>query len=517
MGIKKYFVFSLLVFLLAAGLRVFYINQKQGFHVDEIFSLETIVGKRIESDYFIKNANNVYLGKDIKNYYFHTPRHSLKEDLIKLRKDNNADDAHPSLYYSLLRIAYQFSQFSPQGFINLGCGLNLIFFAFSFFIMRKILIRLFGDNKLVPIGLGAAFLNTGTISMTLFIRPYELQMLAFVLISYVYLVYKDKLKNNLNILSIKDVCILSVSLAFTFLSGYYLVLYVGFLGLILLWHAAKNFKNIGALTISVMLSVFLSVFIYHGYFLMLHGQRFESVNFSGFFDEIVFYIINFVSYFCNLNKFLFYTMIIITLACSIPFLKNKEKAREKSLVIIAFIWSFIVAMISPFSIIRYIAPAFPVLSVALVYVIQKIKLDKQNIFISLVFVIYIIYGIFPLKNESSDTLIFYKNNSSVLPFAARIENLFVSELPKTDKNLPVLIKGHDWYAPLYIISYLDDDKQYLIDSVEGREVEITNHPFKNYYLYLDSSVNQVSFDKNHVELKPLGNLLRYKCFEVTTK
>lgn len=502
---KKFFVMSLLVLVLATCIRVFYITQKQGFHIDEMISRANITGSLEESDRFLFQNFVGISGYNLKKLYFSRPYNSITEDIQFLRTKNE-DVSHPSLYFSLLRVAVNFADYTPQGFIYAGCGLNLILFIFSFFIMRLILIRLFGDNKLVPIGLAIAFLNTGTISMTLFIRPYELQMFAILLISYVYLVIAEKLKNNENISNVKDFCIITSSLAFTFLAGYFLAVYVFFLGCILLWHAKRNIKNLLCLILSVILSVGIVYLITPCYFGFFEGQRFSEVSDK---EHKTF---SFIFYYCkNLTDFLFYPIVIFLMTVSLFFMTKKIKINGISIVVCALIWSFLIEYCAPFKILRYIAPSFPIISMLLVIILQNIETKKQNILSVLFLSVYFVSALFPIKQESRDTFIRYAENS-LFKYTSKIESLYIAETKIEDNNIPVYVESIKWYKPYYLISRLNNSKIYIM----GMEREIKENQFTHRHFYLLTDYNKIQLEKKY-KVNNLGNFINYKLYEVYKK
>lgn len=504
---KKALIMTFIILIFAAGIRIHYITQKQGFHMDEVLSRVISTGNVGNLNEIVLNNNTVMYGKDVKELFFGTPQHSLSSDLYNLRLHNNGDDAHPSLYYSMLRIALNLSDYTPQGFIYAGCGLNMILFFFSFFIMRLILIRLFGDNKLVPIGLAIAFLNTGTISMTLFIRPYELQMLGILLISYIYLLIGDKVKNN--ILDFKDIISVVLSLTFVFWSGYFLIFYTFLLGCILLWNSRANLKNILLLVFSVFTAFGLVLLLNLSYFQLFYGQRFETVANSKI--DLTFYLINFISYFCNIIKYLFYFLIIPLIILCVILGKNKTEYKGLSLVICSIIWSVFVAIISPFPVLRYIAPVFPILSIIIIYLLRRLNDKEQKVFAEIFVLVYALCSIFPSYNESSDTGIAYDNSRKGV--VGGIENLFLHPNLAIDETVPVLIQSKLWHSPLYIFSTLNDSQKYIFRQQKEDILKLSDYPSEHFYIFIDL-LYQNLYSTDNLNIRLIGKFLNYKCYEV---
>lgn len=511
-----YFIFTLIVFILAMSIRVYWIGQKQAFHTDELsskFVAFKFVKKTLDTFYSIppKTLSGYYL----KKMFFQKAENTLKSDISDLRNNNNEEWSHPCLYFVFLRCISEFSNnYTPQGYKYYGCGLNLILFIFSFFIMRKILIRLFGDNKLVPIGLAVAFLNTGTISATLLIRPYELQMLGFILISYVYLVIYDKLKNN-DVLIFRDSLWLLISLSFTFLCGYFLWFYVSFLGLILLKQAWLCKKNVKILFISFVVSIIVTISFYKGYFLVFNDYLFESVvsndniSLNNSYYKTSFFI-------KNLIDFLFYKSIIFILLVGLFFKKNNNKNHANILFMCSLLWAYLVAQLDPYGTVKYIFPAFPILSLFIINFIFKLDNKKiQNIIIILLFSIYFLSAVFPYKSEDRQSKITYNSNYFYLPFAGKLENLFQVKVPHLNPEYEVIIVSRQWYNIMYLVSTLNNNQLYNINCLDSVAYDIDTLNLNHFYVLSDEVPLKINFKK--YDVKKLSPYFLYRCFEVTKK
>lgn len=481
---KKLLLLSILVFIVAFLFRVYYISQKAGLHMDEMLTVFISRGTVVEKLLSLHFDENIYTGKEIKKNFFSNHKNSLFVDLSNLRKDNYNDDAHPSLYYSMFRIFTNGVDLTQENIIKYGCGLNLIFFTFSFFIMRKLLIRLFGDNKLVPIGLLVAFLNTGTVSMTLFVRPYEMQMLALIMISYAFVIFLEK--NN----SIKDYIFLIFSLVFTILSAYFLVVYIGILGIFLIirYIKDKKYKPLIWLLVCFFVSFLISITIYSGYFSFLKGDRFANVTDSNN-SMLVELLKSFIYFLGNIVRYLYYLWVLLVIFIGSFFIKKDLKNSKEvvSLFYMCMLWTLLIAIYAPFNILRYIAPAFPVLALGIVMLMNKMPEKQKNIFCCFVALIYVICLVFPYKMEALDTKIGYKNDK-FLKGGASIENLFLDIKCEAfeNPNYPVIIKSDFWGYPLFIISKLNDNQKYMF-VVDSKEVK--HLPFdSDYYVLYDRSL-----------------------------
>lgn len=509
--ISKNIILTLLVFILAFSIRLYWISQKQGFHLDEISSKYVSVGLNDESYNLLSTDSKVFnAGSFYKNFFFGKPKHSLKTDLSNIRKNNYKESAHPNLYFYILRTASEFTDFSPKSFKFIGCLINMVFFVFSFIIMRKILIRLFGDNKLVPIGLAIAFLNTGALSMTLFVRPYEMQTTSFLLLSYIFLIIDKKLSLKQNIK--KDCLYIIPALSFALLSGYYLILYISILGLILLWHCRKEQKTVLYLILSVFSALLITLIVYPGYFSLFNCDWFAFITTDNHYSEEYFWSKIFVYLKC-LIYYLFYGLIIlIALIFGFDYKKN-EAFEGKYIITTALLWSVIVEIISPFGVVRYIFPSLPILSILLLYFIQNIQtLKYQQIAASLIIAVYIASALFPFKMEVDEYNIKYNNRFSI-PFAGKINNLFSVKLPELDPQYKVIVKSFFWFEPLFIISTLNNNQKYSFILSDEKLFSLVDRGYQNFYLLTKTNL---PYFKNY-DVEQLDNYLIYKCYKLTKK
>lgn len=91
--------------------------------------------------------------------------------------------------------------------------------------------------------LAVAFLNPASVANTLFIRPYQLQEAVFVLFAYVWLGSCHALVVGKRQDTWEKMLFFAFILALTLLTGYFAVIYVGLLGLVLFWLAYKSDKK----------------------------------------------------------------------------------------------------------------------------------------------------------------------------------------------------------------------------------------------------------------------------------
>lgn len=466
-------IWSLIVFLFAFSIRVFWINQKEGIHVDEGYThvISSFVGYNWAKDY---NYDYLYTGKEIKDITFKNTtsvKQTLK-DLAELRRNNDYDFNHSNMYYSLYRIWMMPGSdvLSLKEFVNRACGLNLVFFSISFFLMYKLLRRIFEDKRVVPLGLAAAFLNTGSISNTLFIRPYQLQETIFLLLSLVFVNYYKKILDNENIITIKDFSILTIVLGLTILSGYFSSIYMGILGLILLVLSLKNknYKNTWFLAGGVFFAMVFTLIIYPAYFKAFVSLRAEQVYSA--FNTAEFQFKNIVIYLVGLwnncvNYLIYFPMLIVLIS---GFIKRNKECKNYKLPLILFlsglVWYILVMYIAPYKILRYVMPVFPVISIIVPLIVYCAKENIKKILTILCFVLLLINSFMAASKESYDTK-FRTSNIRRIPFGAAIENLNIVVHSKSKfvqkPELPVVFVN-DMAKCVYVnlVPYFADEQTY---------------------------------------------------------
>jgi len=158
------------VYALALGIRVYWLSQKEGLHVDEGLT----VALACYNDFIVtKNYEygKKYTGKELKEASLVSSA-SLKDalaDVGSLWKDNR-DPPHTNLYYTFLRLSLAgIKTGDVRPIIFRGGVLNLLFFTVSFIFFFLLIRRLFPENELLQYAAAfCAFLSTAAISNTLF-------------------------------------------------------------------------------------------------------------------------------------------------------------------------------------------------------------------------------------------------------------------------------------------------------------------------------------------------------------
>jgi hypothetical protein len=237
----------IVLYLIAMGFRVYWLSQKNGFHVDEGMT----VALSFYNDYIISrnyDFDREYTGKEIKEESL-VNNSGFKETISDIKRlyTDNRDSPHTNLYYSFLRISLmglKTTEIKPV--IFRGAILNLIFFTVSFIFFFMLMRFLFPDSVFLQFtAVICAFLSTATLSNTLFLRPYQIQETMFIIFSFFFV--KNINTKNFIIHGSKQIIekvslliLLSFITAVTLLTGYYAIIFIGLFGLYIVYFNCKN-------------------------------------------------------------------------------------------------------------------------------------------------------------------------------------------------------------------------------------------------------------------------------------
>jgi len=234
------------IYVLALGVRVYWLSQKEGLHVDEGMAIAIAC----YNDYIaVENyeTGKKYTGKELKEISLVSDP-SLKDafaDVRNLWKDNR-DPPHTNLFYTFFRLALVGLKTSEIGQIVLrGSILNLLFFTVSFIFFFLLMRLLFAGSELLQYAATlCAFLSTAALSNALFFRPYQLQETLFIIFCYLFIKAFDEQKYGIRdgkvYANVKLFLLMSLITAFTLLSGYYAVIFIGFFGLYAVYTLWRN-------------------------------------------------------------------------------------------------------------------------------------------------------------------------------------------------------------------------------------------------------------------------------------
>lgn len=422
---KKWFSqnrwFLLTVFFLCI-LMFYFINQKQGFHEDEIFSYGSS-NYRYDNVYrpygYAEASQDVFYNQvwnsknkitNIKNYFFHYD--TLKQDetlskeipIFRQKEDaltyltigkgdvlnyfsvyyNQARDVHPPLFYFLVHFVSTifYGQFSKYIIFTI----NLVFFVGTLWIIKKIMEKLYIKKMAIPtmILYGASM---GCISTVMFQRMY--MMLTFFSVLYLYLTIKFVQED----FKIEKKYPWIFTILFGFLTQYYFCIYIVFVFLLVSAYllTKKEYQKLGRYFLVHVIAAVIGILfypasIYHIFF-----------SYRGLGDgrEVAKPIIqSCIYYFSQIYKLfsMKHLLFLILVLYFILILKNKVKIDCKKIFYCSLIflpsvmYLFTIAKIAPFLgedyTSRYIMLLFPIIAVGVAYLFS-FATKKQGIFFTI--------------------------------------------------------------------------------------------------------------------------------------
>ena len=474
---RKYCHIAIL-FLLFAGIssiRFYWLNQKQTFHMDEIYGISITT----QNEYGLWSGKDFekgreYTGKEIKDAIFFDDD-SIKDtakDLIHLWVYNK-DTAYNNLYLYLSRIwftGFKTSDFKAT-FIRAGL-LNYIFFCFAFYFMY-LLLNEFSVKPFTKYAvLLAAFLNPASIGISVFMRSYALQECILILFTYLFVFYYKNIKNRTDITGKKNFLRTGIVCAVLFSTDYFSIFYLAILGIILIVQAARK-KNINM--ILYLLCCVLTGLLFAKCFYLNYGTGFFSGRGAEAFSEIgssalkgFIYTVQQLNDFITKNIFTLIVMLILAATGVILNIKNKEEDTACSAIFVSsLLFCFFVLYISPLKTLRYIAPAFPLLSLSLIIKTNKKALRYAVYAVQFCFVILTVKNVLPLQKNFSRIEHLNDNNQAIQ------KSDFIKDL----KN-PIII-SHDCVYPEVLPYLQNNQKVYFADSLE--QVRTYNIDTKSFW------------------------------------
>jgi hypothetical protein len=473
---------------------VYWLNQKEGFHVDESLSIVLAC----YNDYMWKinyEFGREYTGKEVKEISLCDNDHIKNAfgDVYRLWQDNR-DSPHTNFYYSLLRLSLAgLKTGNIQDIIFRAGILNIILFTISFFFFFGLARLLFKENEIIPLlSVFCAFMSTASLSNTLFLRPYQLQECMFVLFAYFFARYVDRKKfalveNRLYINSY-TVFIMAFITVLTLLTGYYSVLFIGMFGLYVIYNniRAKNIREIQAYIIILVSALCFAQVFYLRYIPgFLSGRASETAQTvwqNGFFRNLT---VSGTTIAALITRHFFTIPVIVLFAVLFVYLlvsKQKIVFTRFSLLLFftAFIYTCIITYIAPYKTLRYSMAVFPFL----IFLPAAFLCSLKNKYISRIASV-LLCVIFSLNSFDGD----------------RIENLYKGKPEQyafnEDKNVPVLVINKTSWKYADIVPYFNDEQTYFFnDTIDNVTI---NNKYDEIYLVVESELGNTFLPNYEIE------------------
>jgi hypothetical protein len=466
--------------MLALGIRVYWLTQKDGFHVDEGLT----VAYTFYNDFIVRENyayGKKYTGKELKETSLvnDTGLKGTLDDMRKLWKDNR-DAPHTNLYYSLLRLSFIGAKPGEISSIIVRGGiLNLLLFTVSFIFFFMLMRLLFSGSEFLQFTATlCAFLSTATISNTLFFRPYQIQETMFIIFCYYfvlclgrkkYFIHEKKFFTGV----IKPLLVMSLITAVTLLTGYYAVIFIGLFGLYAVYYQCKNktFSQIPFYFAVLGLGILFALVLYPKYFSgfisyrgtetlrTISDKKWENISsslmsagsflYKHFFSAPVIFV---CFCYCSIWAFLLIRgqkLSEITRDFCDKTLNNLTMVNKPACYIFAasIIYLLIVYIIAPYKVLRYGMPVFPF------FVILPVMLVNS-------------YGNKTQKITACALLLLCASFAFNATREDKIENIFRNKPDQyvftKNKDIPVYVINGVWSAWKYgnLIPYVNDEQAY---------------------------------------------------------
>lgn len=478
------------VLLGALALRGYYGSMKEGLHMDE--SLTFTISSCDSISYsapFISDKE--YTGREIQKEVYGR-REGLKgmaKDLYNLRIDVN-DQSHSNIYYSLIRIFIGDTEAcNVSALINRGVVLNIILFLLCFGVTALLLRNLGYGKILIAVCLAFMYLNTGTVSCTMFIRRYQLEMLAVMVFAIVFIRYYRKIMAGENIRTWQDMLLLSASISFLLLSDYFMIVYLGVMGIFLVYKSLKmqNKQNVVFLVVTFLLSFVFSSAFYSKFLAGFVPVGQTSAALSKFGPHLILdnLIVSLRAAFSFLHEDILNLFLLIPVLGILVLMHWKKKEsflkREDSILwIISLISFFIICILAPHKDPRYVYPVMPLVCLVFPIFVRQLKNKLCKML-----VVLLIVGISVIKVYDINKIDFlYKDTEQ-------------SQFFKVNAHVPLVVvnESYSWYLS-DIVPYIQREQRVIFyDNLDS----LSEDKMHNCYLLLDKNSEMPLFNKIEVE------------------
>jgi hypothetical protein len=256
------------------------------------------------------------------------------------------------------------------------------------------------------------------------------------------------------------------------LSGYFSLLYIGLLGVVLLVSlSAAGFRwRVLAKHTIFLFAAFLSALalvlaLYQGYFKGFQTGRFNEVSGNAAALSLEIVRSNLLSFVNQNINFVFYIPLIIILAAAFFMRKSSGRNSRLPLVLsaVGFLWTLAIIFIAPYKILRYTMPAIPLTAIIVPYVMCGLKNKTYKILASLYMLVLLGYSVLANPIEAVDAYNLTKKPD--INFRPQIQNV-QKEIGKTCRfnqkpELPVVIRNKVLYRFSNMVVFFNDDQKYV--------------------------------------------------------
>ena len=454
-------IIVIVLVILMCGIIFFYETKKVGFHEDEGYSIASAVNPTngLMEAYEAGVDGPVWKTRDfVRDYVTLAPENIFNFWALY---HNQAGDNHPPLFYTLVHFSTllfggQFTKYSA--FV-----VNIIAFALSCFVIRRILKVLNKDNLTIPILLFYG-LSMGTMSMVIFQRMYML--LTFFILLYFY--YSIRIYLNKFELSKELLIKLGFTTVLGFLTQYYFAIYAFLIFAIMAigMIRKKMYKNaakyLGFHAIYAVIGILLFVpCIYHLFFT---DRGLKNLANSAYFEHLIDYVKHFAYAFSiNDNMILICSVLLVFLAGIIYWFKKSDKKLVVLLTTVpSVIYFFLVVKLTSFQELRYIMPVIPFVALSVFFILDRLLQFKyKNIVITVIAIVLVVNGMIFSKPK-----FLYEEYAQCLEIAEENKDKSFVYIYDNFFNHMQSIPEMMIYEKTLIVNVNNNDMQYLLNNSE---------------------------------------------------
>lgn len=394
----KRFCYALIALVLVSGIaiRAFFSSAKDTWHVDEGMTVALTNGSWAPGA--PPPSEDEWISADeLHNLAFNYRMEASKKVEFEKIKVSTAYDVHPPLYYWVFAVLRQ--HFGVRNYLFSGYLLNILLFIISAAILAMIVQSVFKEPLTVLFALCIFAFSSGALSVTIFLRMYELlQTLCLIFFGSALLVLHSKDSRGDTTVRVVSLALGSFGLAVSaycgLLTQYYFLLFIvpvcaySFVHLVI----KKDFTSL----LWAVFAVFAGLFFAYKTFppMLVHltksyraGQSFHNLANTGLFSRLN----SLFAYQAIISKNLVPFILVIALVVFAVIIARKNKksgmAQHKadmrivslftlSMTVLLFTW-FVISMSAPYKTVRYVVSFFPVYLLAFI-ALTHMLLSKRN-------------------------------------------------------------------------------------------------------------------------------------------
>ncbi len=364
------------IFAVAVGLRLYWLEQKQGLHRNETQGIriaqcqgqwqdipDTLVGRQLS-------------GRELKETTMLGHR-AVRECLVQLRLAPN-DPPHAAPYYMLQRMV-NWRPTTSIGQMKQRLGaLNMLLFALTFFVTMLLLRELFGPRPLlVGAGLIAMTWCTASIDVAIFFRDYALAALATATLSLAFVRLMRQINAHQCTLTTRRIIGFGLLVSLMLLARYEALVYVGLVYMALFVQALRTGQKhlLRPLCLTAVAALVSTLVIYANYFwFYVSGVGGSTLNRATGAEALTDLLRSVRGTLWLTCSHLFYVPTCIVLALlALIWCRPKRLGMASLLLAMGAVWTFLCVHFGQYKCIKYAMTSMPLLGLAVPMLLSHVR------------------------------------------------------------------------------------------------------------------------------------------------